>query len=41
MATASMASAHNDAGWEIPGVIVYWFTWYAFYPDTEVYEAPR
>ena len=25
----------------VGGHVVYWFGWYAFYPDAEVYEAPR
>lgn len=25
----------------LPGVIAYWFAWYAFHPETEVYRAPR
>lgn len=26
-------------GEEIPNLVAYWFAWYAFHPDTEVYEA--
>ena len=25
-------------GQEWPGVTLFWFVWYAFYPDTEVYK---
>jgi len=31
-----MARAIDRHGKEIPTVIVYWFAWYAFHPDTEV-----
>ena len=31
----------NDDGEEIPTVISYWFAWYAFYPDGEVFTAAR
>ena len=27
----------DDNGNELPSVIAYWFAWYAFHPDTEVY----
>ena len=30
----------DAAGQEIPSVIGFWFAWYAFHPDTEVYTAP-
>lgn len=29
----------DDAGREIPSVIAFWFAWYAFHPDTEVFVA--
>ncbi len=32
------ARAVDAAGIEIPTVIVYWFAWYAFHPDTEVFS---
>jgi hypothetical protein len=32
-------AVHDAAsGAEIPSVIAYWFAWYAFHPDTEVFE---
>lgn len=31
----------DAAGQEIPSVIGFWFTWYGFHPDTEVYTAPQ
>jgi len=37
----SSARVLDETGMEIPGVIAYWFAWYAFYPDTEVYVTPR
>lgn len=33
-------AVHDAAsGAEIPSVIAYWFAWYAFHPDTEVFES--
>lgn len=29
----------DSGGKELPSVIVYWFAWYTFHPDTEVFEA--
>ncbi len=29
----------DDHGQEIPSVIAYWFAWYAFHPDTEIFRA--
>lgn len=29
----------DDAGVEVPTLIAFWFAWYAFHPDTAVYEA--
>ncbi len=31
----------DSDGKEVPSVIVYWFAWYAFHPDTLVFEAER
>lgn len=28
----------NEAGAELPAVNVFWFAWYAFHPDTEIYR---
>ncbi len=34
------ASARDEQGREIATVMSYWFAWYAFHPDTEVFKAP-
>jgi len=34
------ASIVGENGKEIPTLIAFWFAWYAFHPDTEVYQAP-
>ncbi len=31
----------DATGREIPSVIGFWFAWYAFHPETEVYTAPK
>lgn len=33
--------AFDDAGKELPSVNGFWFAWYAFHPDTEVFKAGR
>ena len=33
------AVAIDDQGAALPGIIAFWFAWYAFHPDTEVYDA--
>ena len=33
------ASIYGEDGNELPSLISYWFAWYAFHPDTEVFEA--
>jgi len=33
------AVAADSQGNDLPGVIAFWFAWYAFHPDTEVYRA--
>ena len=35
------ATVTDQTGVEIPTVSAYWFAWYAFHPDTEVFRAPR
>ncbi len=37
----SEASAHvlDRTGNEIPSLLAYWFAWYAFHPDTEIFRA--
>lgn len=36
--TARILNADGD---ELPTTIAYWFAWYAFHPDTEVYKTPQ
>ena len=31
--------AEDASGDMLPGIIAYWFAWYAFHPDTRVYRA--
>lgn len=31
----------DESGNELPTTIAYWFAWYAFHPETDVYKAPR
>lgn len=39
---ASESAEVTDAGGErYPSTVGFWFAWYAFYPDTEVFEADR
>lgn len=33
------ATAFDETGKELATVIAYWFAWYGFYPDTDVYRA--
>jgi Protein of unknown function (DUF3179) len=33
------AIAFDAEGKELPAVLAYWFAWYAFFPDTEIFEA--
>lgn len=33
------AAIRSASGEELPSVIVYWFAWYAFHPNTEVFRA--
>jgi hypothetical protein len=35
------ASAFDQQGRQLPGVRTFWFAWYAFHPETEVYRAPK
>lgn len=35
------ASAYDADGERLPAVTLFWFAWYAFHPDTGVYEADR
>lgn len=34
------AAAYTAGGEQVPGVILFWFAWYAFHPDTEIFTAP-
>ncbi len=34
------AAVYDDQGKQLPGVRTFWFAWYAFYPETEVYTQP-
>lgn len=38
-AAQETASAYDADGNLLPAVRAYWFAWYGFYPDTEVYQA--
>jgi hypothetical protein len=33
--------AFDALGNQLPGIVGFWFAWYAFHPDTQVYEATR
>lgn len=35
----AFARALDGTGEEVPSVIVYWFAWYAFHPDTAIFRA--
>ena len=35
------ARIFDPAGSQLPAINAYWFAWYAFHPETEVYRAPR
>ena len=34
------ARVYDAGGKEIPAITSFWFAWYAFHPETEVYQAP-
>lgn len=34
------AQVFDDQGKALPGIIAFWFAWFAFHPDTEVFQAP-
>ncbi|MCZ6798935.1 MAG: DUF3179 domain-containing (seleno)protein, partial [Nitrospirae bacterium] len=36
-AEANSASAMDAVGKPLPSVMAFWFAWYAFHPETEVY----
>ena len=40
-ARSESARIEDDAGRALPGVTSFWFAWYTFHPDTEVFSAPR
>ncbi|MEM6985593.1 MAG: DUF3179 domain-containing protein [Pseudomonadota bacterium] len=33
------ASVYSSSGEELPGIVSFWFAWYAFHPETEVFTA--
>jgi hypothetical protein len=35
------AAVFDQQGKPLPGVKTFWFAWYAFHPDTEIYQASR
>lgn len=39
--SADSAYVLDEEGRELPSVLAYWFAWYAFHPDTEVFQAGR
>ncbi len=39
--TAQSASITDGAGKPLPSVMAFWFAWYTFHPETEVFKAPR
>ncbi len=39
-ATTRSASVIDEPGQQIPSVTAFWFAWYAFHPDTQVFKAP-
>jgi hypothetical protein len=39
-AQSRSASVVDENGKPIPSVTAYWFAWYAFHPDTQVFKAP-
>ncbi len=36
--TDDFARVLDDGGEELPSIIAYWFAWYAFHPDTEIFH---
>lgn len=39
-AAHARATAHLDNETQLPAVVSYWFAWYTFHPDTQVFRAP-
>jgi hypothetical protein len=35
------ATAYDDKGYQLPAITGFWFAWYAFHPQTEIFTAPR
>ncbi|GAM64202.1 hypothetical protein JCM19232_3478 [Vibrio ishigakensis] len=31
----------NSKGETVPSTLLYWFAWYAFYPETEIFKASQ
>ena len=38
---AGSAAVTDGTGKSLPSVMAFWFAWYAFHPDTEVFTAPK
>ena len=36
--SSATATIHNEEGKELPSVVSFWFAWYTFHPQTEVYK---
>jgi len=39
-AASQTARIFDEAKRELPGIVAFWFAWYAFHPDTQVFKAP-
>lgn len=35
------ATAYDDKGYQLPAITGFWFAWYAFHPQTEIFTAAR
>jgi hypothetical protein len=38
---AQSASVTDTEGRPVPSVMAFWFAWYAFHPDTQVFQAAK
>ncbi len=38
---ARSARVSDEAGKPVPSIMAFWFAWYAFHPDTEVFTVPK
>jgi len=41
VASGAAVSGPAGNGFDLRGMTGFWFAWYAFHPDTEVYTAPE